>query len=81
MAVEDSATKELMTRFYVNAVDGTLTKAEALRRAQLALAEQGFGLAQWAPFVLDGDAGPSRSLARVDARSVAEDLGRRDSRA
>jgi CHAT domain-containing protein len=56
--VNDSKTKELMVSFYRNLFEKGMTKAEALRQAQLAMAKNGVDEYYWAPFVLYGDGGP-----------------------
>jgi CHAT domain-containing protein len=55
--VSDAATAQLMTRFYRELADTTITKAEALRRAQVALLEsnQYQHPIYWAPYVLVGN--------------------------
>lgn len=55
--VSDAATAELMTRFYQELADTTITKAEALRRAQLALLKDSRYEQPrfWAPYVLVGN--------------------------
>jgi CHAT domain-containing protein len=58
--VEDRSTAGLMAGFYSALKDG-LSKAAALRRAQLSLLEDGLGDRHpycWAPFQLIGDGGP-----------------------
>jgi CHAT domain-containing protein len=54
--VADLSTAELMTRFYRHLKDGKLSKAEALRQAQLELIQEGrFDHPYfWSPFVLIG---------------------------
>ena len=56
--VDDAKTKELMVLFYRNLFERGMTKAEALRQAQLALEKNGVDEYYWAPFVLYGDGGP-----------------------
>jgi CHAT domain-containing protein/Tfp pilus assembly protein PilF len=54
--VADASTAELMVRFHEHLLDGTRSRSEALRRAQLDLVEKS-GFAHpfyWAPFVLVG---------------------------
>ncbi len=56
--VSDAATAELMTRFYQELKDTTITKAEALRRAQVFLLKDSRYQQQpsrWAPYVLVGN--------------------------
>jgi CHAT domain-containing protein len=55
--VSDEATAELMIRFYQELADPTITKAEALRRAQVALLQDSRYQKPrlWAPFILVGD--------------------------
>ena len=56
--VNDEATSTLMTKFYQELSNTTLTKAEALRRAQLSILEDPNYNQQpyyWAPFVLVGN--------------------------
>ncbi|HLU48970.1 MAG TPA: CHAT domain-containing protein, partial [Planctomycetota bacterium] len=54
--VEDKATAELMRRFYREWIDRAEPRAKALRRAKLALLEEGWSKpAQWASFVLLGE--------------------------
>ena len=55
--VSDSKTKELMVSFYRNLFEKGMTKAEALRQAQLEMAHLGLPEYYWAPFVLYGDGG------------------------
>jgi CHAT domain-containing protein/Tfp pilus assembly protein PilF len=55
--VGDDSTRELMIAFYSNLFVKRLTKFEALRQAQIALADQGVDAYDWAPFVLYGDPG------------------------
>ena len=56
--VDDAKTKELMVAFYGNLFDKGMTKSEALRQAQLAMARDGLDMYFWAAFVLYGDSGP-----------------------
>lgn len=56
--VDDAKTRELMVAFYRNLFERGMTKSEALRQAQLAMAEQGLHMYYWAAFVLYGDGGP-----------------------
>ena len=58
--VGDEKTRDLMVLFYRNLFEKTLTKSEALRQAQIAMADQGVAPYYWAPFVLYGDPGPLR---------------------
>jgi CHAT domain-containing protein/tetratricopeptide (TPR) repeat protein len=51
--LEDHVTTRLMTDFYANLKDDT--KAEALRKAQVALLRNGFGPFYWASFEIVGD--------------------------
>ena len=55
--VSDAGTAELMTRFYRELADPTITKAEALRRAQVALLQDSRYQQPifWAPYVLVGN--------------------------
>lgn len=55
--VDDAATAQLMIRFYQELTDTKITKAEALRRAQIALLknDQYQQPRFWAPFVLVGN--------------------------
>ena len=53
--VSDGKTKELMVSFYRNLFEKGMTKAEALRQAQLEMARQGVDAYYWAPFVLMGN--------------------------
>ena len=55
--VSDEATAELMTQFYRELADTTITKAEALRRAQVALLKGGKyeEPIYWAPYVMVGN--------------------------
>lgn len=55
--VNDQATAELMTRFYRELGDTTITKAEALRRAQVSLLKESQYQQPrlWAPYVLVGN--------------------------
>ncbi|HAA33493.1 MAG TPA: hypothetical protein DCE56_44450, partial [Cyanobacteria bacterium UBA8553] len=55
--VSDAATAEVMTRFYRELADTTITKAEALRRAQVALLKDSRYQDPWlwAPYVLVGN--------------------------
>ncbi|MGQ4646923.1 CHAT domain-containing protein [Lyngbya aestuarii] len=55
--VDDRATAELMIRFYQQLADTTVTKAEALRRAQISLLrDTAYDLPRfWAPFILVGN--------------------------
>ncbi len=56
-SVDDQSTSQLMVQFYQAISQGTATKAEALRQAQLSLKQEpGFGHPYyWAPFVLIGN--------------------------
>ncbi len=54
-SVDDGSTAELMIKFYKNLEDPKLTKAEALRRAQLDLIDQYQIPYYWAPYVLLGN--------------------------
>jgi len=58
--VNDEKTRELMVLFYRNLLEKKVTKSEALRQAQLAMADKGIDAYYWAPFVLYGDPGPLR---------------------
>lgn len=53
--VSDEATAELMIRFYQELANPTITKVEALRRAQVELLQKTANPEQWAPYVLVGD--------------------------
>lgn len=56
--VSDEATSELMTRFYQELADTSISKAEALRRAQVALLKDSRYQQLprlWAPYVLVGN--------------------------
>ncbi|GAB4203591.1 MAG: hypothetical protein Fur006_58040 [Coleofasciculaceae cyanobacterium] len=58
--VDDQGTAELMIRFYQHLKDTTISKAEALRRAQRSFIEQAEGSKfrepyYWAPFILVGN--------------------------
>ncbi|HBB34000.1 MAG TPA: hypothetical protein DDZ80_28915 [Cyanobacteria bacterium UBA8803] len=55
--VDDAATAELMIRFYQELSDTSITKAEALRRAQVQLLKENQSQhpIYWAPFVLVGN--------------------------
>jgi tetratricopeptide (TPR) repeat protein/CHAT domain-containing protein len=59
-SVSDEKTRDLMVLFYRNLFEKKLTKSEALRQAQIAIADQGIDPYYWAPFVLYGDGGPLR---------------------
>jgi len=56
--VSDRSTAELMDSFYQHLKDGAMSKAEALRQAQLKLIRAGKYAEPyyWAPFVLVGEA-------------------------
>ena len=57
-AVNDAATAELITRFYNHLLDPSLSKAEALRTAQLEIIQKGEYTQSpyyWAPFILIGN--------------------------
>jgi CHAT domain-containing protein len=57
-SVEDAATAQIVTQFYSNLRNSQLSKAEALRTAQLALLQSGQQWAHpayWAPFILIGN--------------------------
>jgi len=56
--VSDQTTRDLMIAFYRNLFVGRQTRFDALRQAQIALANTGADPADWAPFVLYGDPGP-----------------------
>jgi CHAT domain-containing protein/tetratricopeptide (TPR) repeat protein len=56
--VNDAKTKDLMVAFYGNLFEKKMTKAEALRQAQLEMVHQSVDPYYWAPFVLYGDGGP-----------------------
>ena len=54
-AIEDEATKQLMSRFYEHLVDGE-SASESLHQAMKWMRENGFSkVQQWAPFMLVGD--------------------------
>jgi CHAT domain-containing protein/tetratricopeptide (TPR) repeat protein len=55
--VSDAKTKDLMVSFYRNIFEKKMTKAEALRQAQLQMIHQGIEPYYWASFVLYGDGG------------------------
>ena len=55
--VSDQKTKELMVQFYRNLFQAKMTKSEALRQAQITMANRGIASYYWAPFVLYGDQG------------------------
>jgi CHAT domain-containing protein len=55
--VNDDRARDLMVRFYRNIFEGKMGKFDALRRAQIAMADQGIDPYFWAPFVLYGDPG------------------------
>ena len=58
-SVNDEATAEFMGQFYQELANKQVTKAEALRQAQLTLLKSGYGLYRhpfyWAPYVLIGN--------------------------
>jgi CHAT domain-containing protein len=54
-SVDDKSTAELMSKFYQELDNKTLTKAEALRRAQLAILSNYESPYFWAPYVLVGN--------------------------
>jgi len=55
-SVSDAGTAELMVRFYQQLADTTITKAEALRRAQVELLKGDYSDPfYWAPYVLVGN--------------------------
>ena len=56
-SIDDSSTAKLMQKFYQTLTEKQVTKAEALRQAQLELLNQPFAYkpAHWAPYVLVGD--------------------------
>ncbi|NJK27981.1 MAG: CHAT domain-containing protein [Coleofasciculaceae cyanobacterium SM2_3_26] len=55
-AVQDRSTTEFMVRFYEELTKPGVAKAEALRRAQLALLQGEYSHPyHWAPFVLVGN--------------------------
>ena len=56
-AVSDSATVELMSKFYRELATGNTTKAEALRQAQISLvkSDRYFHPFFWSAFVLVGN--------------------------
>jgi CHAT domain-containing protein len=58
--VNDAKTTELMVSFYKNLFEKKMTKAEALRQAQIDMSDRGVDPYYWAPFVLYGDPGPIR---------------------
>ncbi len=56
--IQDAATVKLVTKFYASWQDSAMSKAEALRAAQLELIEMGGQYAHpayWAPFILIGN--------------------------
>ena len=54
--VNDKATAQLMTQFYRELADTTITKAEALRRAQVSLLKGDYKEPRyWAPYVMIGN--------------------------
>ncbi|MEO0843030.1 MAG: CHAT domain-containing protein [Cyanobacteria bacterium J06643_5] len=53
--VEDKSTSELMNKFYDNLVNKKMTKAEALRQAQISMAKDYAHPYFWAPFILIGN--------------------------
>lgn len=53
--VDDAATRRLMELFYTNLWGEGLGKADALWQAKMALREEGFGVKDWAAWVLTGD--------------------------
>lgn len=53
-SVEDQSTAELMSRFYQELTNPLVTKAEALRRAQLALLANDETPRFWSPYILVG---------------------------
>jgi CHAT domain-containing protein len=55
--VIDDTTGDLMAAFYSNVFEKKLSKFEALRQAQIAMAKRGIDAYYWAPFVLYGDQG------------------------
>ena len=56
-SIDDSSTAELMERFYQELTEKRVTKAEALRQAQLHLLKNSaaYKPSHWAPYVLVGD--------------------------
>jgi CHAT domain-containing protein len=57
-SINDQATAKISTRFYKNLIQTKVSKAEALRQAQLALIKQGEKYnhpAYWAPYILVGN--------------------------
>lgn len=54
-SVSDEATATLMTQFYKELSDPNITKAEALKRAQVALLKSSNSPELWAPYVLVGN--------------------------
>lgn len=59
-SVDDEATKLLMVAFYRHLREG-LSKADALRAAQIELRQKYPNPYYWAGFVLTGDPGPSET--------------------
>ncbi len=53
--VDDAATRRLMELFYTNLWGEGLGKADSLWQAKMALREEGFGVKDWAAWVLTGD--------------------------
>ena len=53
-AIEDTATEQLMSRFYEHLVDGE-SASESLHQAMKWMRSNGFKVSQWAPFTLIGD--------------------------
>ena len=53
--VDDAATRRLMELFYTNLWGEGLGKADALWQAKMSLREEGFGVKDWAAWVLTGD--------------------------
>lgn len=56
--IDDAATAQIAAQFYANMRDVTISKAEALRAAQLSVLEAGGATAHpayWAPFILIGN--------------------------
>ena len=53
--VDDAAARRLMELFYTKLWKDGLGKADALWQAKMALREEGFGVKDWAGWVLTGD--------------------------
>jgi CHAT domain-containing protein len=56
--IDDATTAQLITQFYANLKDSSLSKAKALQKAQISILAQGGRTARpgyWAPFILVGN--------------------------